>query len=88
MKTCNAGRRRAADGGWGESYLSCQDKAYSQLGEGESHCVRALPMLPLLQLPSHPACCIAPALPLPPRPAAQQRRRTTLRPFRAGLICI
>ena len=26
------------DGGWGESYLSCQDKVYSQL-DGPSHVV-------------------------------------------------
>ena len=28
-----------ADGGWGESYLSCQDKVYSQLGGEQSHVV-------------------------------------------------
>mmetsp|Transcript_57764 Transcript_57764/g.183055 ORF Transcript_57764/g.183055 Transcript_57764/m.183055 type:complete len:537 (+) Transcript_57764:344-1954(+) len=32
--------RQRPDGGWGESYLSCQDKAYSQLPPGEpSHVV-------------------------------------------------
>uniref|UniRef100_A0A383VVZ0 Squalene cyclase C-terminal domain-containing protein n=1 Tax=Tetradesmus obliquus TaxID=3088 RepID=A0A383VVZ0_TETOB len=30
--------KQRLDGGWGESYLSCQDKVYSQL-EGESHVV-------------------------------------------------
>lgn len=28
-----------ADGGWGESYLSCQDKVYTQLPGEESHVV-------------------------------------------------
>ena len=36
-------------GGWGESYLSCQDKEYTQLEGGEAHCVNtAWAMLALL----------------------------------------
>jgi len=31
--------KQRADGGWGESYLSCQDKVYSQLEGGVSHVV-------------------------------------------------
>ena len=32
-------RVQRADGGWGESYLSCQDKVYTQLPGSESHVV-------------------------------------------------
>jgi len=40
--------KQRADGGWGESYLSCQDKVYSQL-EGDSHVVNtAWAMLTIL----------------------------------------
>ncbi|KAK9835241.1 hypothetical protein WJX81_008273 [Elliptochloris bilobata] len=31
--------KQCADGGWGESYLSCQDKVYSQLEDGSSQVV-------------------------------------------------
>eukprot|EP00889_Picochlorum_renovo_P006800 jgi/Picre1/33830/NNA_001309.t1 len=31
--------KQEANGGWGESYLSCQDKVYSPLPNGESHVV-------------------------------------------------
>ena len=31
--------RQGANGGWGESYLSCQDKVYSPLPDGEAHAV-------------------------------------------------
>ena len=42
-------RRQNADGGWGESYLSCQDKVYSRLEGGRSHAVNtAWAMLALL----------------------------------------
>ena len=42
--------KQRADGGWGESYLSCQDRVYSQLPEGEaSHVVNtAWAMLALM----------------------------------------
>ncbi|KAF8057901.1 GgCAS1 [Scenedesmus sp. PABB004] len=40
--------KQRLDGGWGESYLSCQDKVYSQL-EGDSHVVNtAWAMMALL----------------------------------------
>ena len=42
------------DGGWGESYLSCQDKVYSPLPGGESHVVNtAWAMLGLLAADYH-----------------------------------
>eukprot|EP00878_Enallax_costatus_P022882 GHUV01024316.1.p1 GENE.GHUV01024316.1~~GHUV01024316.1.p1 ORF type:complete len:552 (+),score=141.41 GHUV01024316.1:1059-2714(+) len=45
--------RQRLDGGWGESYLSCQDKAYSQL-EGDSHVVNtAWAMMALLAADYH-----------------------------------
>lgn len=31
--------KQRPDGGWGESYLSCQDKEYAQLEGDVSHCV-------------------------------------------------
>ena len=31
--------KQEKDGGWGESYLSCQDKVYSSLNDGHSHVV-------------------------------------------------
>jgi cycloartenol synthase len=41
--------RQCADGGWGESYLSCQDKVYTQLPGGESQAFNtAWAMLALL----------------------------------------
>ncbi|WIA35779.1 hypothetical protein OEZ86_004168 [Tetradesmus obliquus] len=53
-KACSflVGKQRL-DGGWGESYLSCQDKVYSQL-EGESHVVNtAWAMMALLAAGYH-----------------------------------
>ncbi|MEW5319594.1 MAG: hypothetical protein WDW38_010738 [Sanguina aurantia] len=53
--------KQRADGGWGESYLSCQDKVYSQL-DGDSHVVNtAWAMMTLisaghhLRTPAHPS---------------------------------
>jgi cycloartenol synthase len=46
--------KQEADGGWGESYLSCQDKVYSHLPGGESHVVNtAWAMLGLLAADYH-----------------------------------
>lgn len=47
--------KQRADGGWGESYLSCQDKVYSQLPDGEpSHVVNtAWSMLGLMSVGYH-----------------------------------
>ncbi|KAF6266300.1 terpenoid cyclases/protein prenyltransferase alpha-alpha toroid [Scenedesmus sp. NREL 46B-D3] len=54
-----------SDGGWGESYLSCQDKAYSQL-DGGSHVVNtAWAMMALLAAGYHD---------LDPAPLHQGRR--------------
>ncbi|EFJ43592.1 hypothetical protein VOLCADRAFT_96220 [Volvox carteri f. nagariensis] len=45
--------RQREDGGWGESYLSCQDKVYSQL-DGDSHVVNtSWAMLALLAAGYH-----------------------------------
>jgi len=46
--------QQRANGGWGESYLSCQDKVYSQLPDGKSHVVcTAWSMLALLAANYH-----------------------------------
>ena len=46
--------KQEADGGWGESYLSCQDKVYSHLPGGESHVVNtSWAMLGLLAADYH-----------------------------------
>jgi cycloartenol synthase len=40
LRACNfLISKQEANGGWGESYLSCQDKVYSPLPDGESHVV-------------------------------------------------
>lgn len=47
-------QHQCADGGWGESYLSCQDKVYSQLSDGQSHVVNtAWAMLALMATGQH-----------------------------------
>ncbi|PSC70347.1 Cycloartenol synthase isoform B [Micractinium conductrix] len=46
--------KQRADGGWGESYLSCQDKVYSQLPGDKSHAVNtAWALLALLAAGYH-----------------------------------
>ncbi|KAL4433229.1 hypothetical protein ABPG77_003277 [Micractinium sp. CCAP 211/92] len=46
--------KQRADGGWGESYLSCQDKVYSQLEGDKSHAVNtAWALLALLAVGYH-----------------------------------
>lgn len=46
--------KQRENGGWGESYLSCQDKVYSQLPDGQSHVVNtAWAMMTLIAAGQH-----------------------------------